>query len=180
MDYLSLETSKCGFENILVVLDHFTKYAQAIPTKNQTAKTTANALLNNYFVHYGYPLRLHSDKGANLTGKVISERCKMTGNKRYVTTLYHPMGDGVTERFNQTILNLLSILNLKEKPGWKSHVGRLVQAYNATKHDSTKHSPFLLMFGREPRLPIDLALGLPDFEEGKGGHENISITLEIL
>ena len=102
MDYLSLETSKGGFENILVVVDHFTKYAQAIPTKNQTAKTTANALFNNYFVHYGYPLRLHSDQGANFTGKVISELCKMTGIERSVTTPYHLMGNGVTERFNHS------------------------------------------------------------------------------
>ena len=182
MDYLSLETSKGGFENILVVVDHFTKYAQAIPTKNQTAKTTANALFNNYFVHYGYPLRLHSDQGANFTGKVISELCKMTGIERSVTTPYHPMGNGVTERFNQTLLNLLGTLDPKEKPDWKSHVGPLVHAYNATKHDSTKHSPFLLMFGREPRLPIDLALGLPDFQEGKGGHakfiDNLRNTLK--
>ena len=175
MDYLSLETSKGGFENILVVVDHFNKYAQAIPTKNQTAKTTANALFNNYFVHYGYPLRLHSDQGANFTGKVISELCKMTGIERSVTTPYHPMGNGVTERFNQTLLNLLGTLDPKEKPDWKSHVGPLVHAYNATKHDSTKHSPFLLMFGREPRLPIDLALGLPDFQKGREVMQNLSI-----
>ena len=177
MDYLFLETSKGGFENVLVVVDHSTKYAQAIPTKNQTAKTTVNALFNNYFVHFGYPLRLQSDQGANFTGKIISKLCKMTGIERSVTTPYHPMGNGVTERFNQTLSNLLGTLDPKEKPDWKSHVGPLVHAYNATKHDSTKHSPFLFMFGREPRLPIDLAMGLPDFQEGKGGHAKDSYQL---
>ena len=92
----------------------------------------------------------------------------MTGIERSVTTPYHPMGNGVNGRFNQTLLNSLGTLVPKEKPDWKSHVGPLVHAYNATKHDSTKHLTFLLMFERESRLPINLAL--PDFQERKGGH----------
>jgi len=51
MDYLSLETSKGGYQNILVITDHFIKYAQAIPTKNQTARTTVETLFSNYIVH---------------------------------------------------------------------------------------------------------------------------------
>ena len=51
MDFLTLEMSKGGFQNILVITDHFTKYAVAVPTKNQTAKTTADALCYNFIVH---------------------------------------------------------------------------------------------------------------------------------
>jgi hypothetical protein len=54
MDYLTLESAK-GYGNILVITDHFTKYALAIPTRNQTAKTTAEALFNNFIVHFGIP-----------------------------------------------------------------------------------------------------------------------------
>ena len=61
IDYLSLEKSKGGYENILVVTDHFTKYAQAFPTSNQTAQTTARILFENFFTHYSFPSRLHSD-----------------------------------------------------------------------------------------------------------------------
>ena len=61
---LSLERSKGGFENILVITYHFSRYAQALPTKNQTAKTTARILFDQFIVHYGFPARTHSDQGA--------------------------------------------------------------------------------------------------------------------
>ena len=61
LDYLSLERSKGGVENVLVITVHFSRYAQAIPTKNQTARTTARVLFDNFIVHYGFPARIHSD-----------------------------------------------------------------------------------------------------------------------
>ena len=100
IDYLSLERSKGGYENILVITDHFSRYAQAIPTRNQTARTTARVLYENFFVHYGFPAKLHSDKGANFESKVIKKLCEITKIKKTRTTPYHPMGNGMVERFN--------------------------------------------------------------------------------
>ena len=59
IDFLTWERSKGGFEIILVITDHFTRYAQAFPTRNELAKTTAKVLFENYIVHYGFPARLH-------------------------------------------------------------------------------------------------------------------------
>ena len=159
MDFLKLEQSKGGIENILVVTDHFTKYAQAYPTRNQSAKTTAKTLFDNFFVHYGFPRRLHSDQGRNFESKLIAELCQMANIKKSRTTPYHPMGNGIAERFNSTLLNMLGTLDPKKKADWKSHVGSLVHAYNCTRHDTTGFSPYYLMFGRHPRIAVDLALG---------------------
>ena len=106
IDYLSLERSKGGFENILVITDHFSRYAQAIPTRNQTAQTTARVLFENFFLHYGFPAKLHSDKAANFESKVIKKLCEIAGVLKTHTTPYHAMGNGLVERFNKTLLNM--------------------------------------------------------------------------
>ena len=165
MDYLTLEESVGGYSNILVITDHFTKYAQAYPTRNQSAKTTARILFDNFVVHYGFPARLHSDQGRNFESRIISQLCKIAGIKKSRTTPYHAMGNGVVERMNSSLLGMLRTLTTEQKTRWKDFVPALVHAYNSTKHDSTNFSPFYLMFGRQPRLPVDIMLGTPSPEE---------------
>ena len=120
MDYLTLEPSKGKQQNILIITDHFTRYAQAIPTRNQTARTTAEVLFNICIVHYGIPERLYSDQGANFESKVIGELCRMTEITKSRTTSYHPLGNGMCERFNRTLLNMLGTLEPEQKKNWKT------------------------------------------------------------
>lgn len=133
MDYLTLEASKGGYQHILVITDHFTRFAMAIPTRNQLARTTAEALFNHFIVHYGIPGRIHSDQGANFESKVIKELCAITGMSKSRTTSYHAMGNGMCERFNRTLLNMLGSLPSLKKANWKAYVNPLVHAYNATR-----------------------------------------------
>ena len=159
IDYLSLESCKGGIEDILVVTDHFTKYAQAYPTKGQQATTVAKVLYDNFFMHYGFPAKLHSDQGRQFEGKVIAALCDLAGIEKTRTSPYHPMGNGLTERFNRTLINMLGTLDPNQKSDWKKYIPSLVHAYNCTRHDSTGFSPYELMFNRQPRLPVDLLLG---------------------
>jgi transposase InsO family protein len=161
MDFLTLAKSEGGYQHNLVITDHYTIYAQAIPTKNQLAKTTAEAFFNHFIVHYGIPKRIHSDQGTNFESKVIKELCQQhTGMKKSRTTSYHPMGNGMCERFNRTILNMLGSLELHQKQNWKAYLGLMIKSYNCTRHESTGQTPHLLMFRGNPRLPIDVTLGL--------------------
>ena len=176
IDFLKLERSKGGFQNILVITDHFTRYAQAVSTRNQTATTTAKALYESFFVHYGFPAKIHSDQGANFESKVIRKLCKLTGIKKTRTTPYHPMGNGMCGRFNKTLLNMLGTLSDTEKADWKSHVPTLTHAYNAATHASTGYSPFYLMFGRHPRLSVDAFLGLCIDKDGHDTRQTMSTS----
>ena len=153
IDFLSLERSKGGQEHIF------------FPTRNQLAKTTARVRFDQFIVHYGFPARIHSDQGRNFESAVIKELCSIAGVQKSRTTPYHPMGNGMVERFNQTLLNMLGTLQDSQKQDWKSYVALLVLAYSSTKHDSTGYSPFFLMFGRHPRLAVDACLGLNSPDE---------------
>ena len=162
MDYLSLEPSKGNIENVLVIPDHFTRYALAYPSKTQTAQI----LWDNFICHYGFPEKFISDQGRNFESDLIKELCKIAGVKKLHTTPYHPQGNGQCERFNSTLCNMLGTLSEEEKLDWKSYLGCMTHAYNCTKHASTTYSPYYLMFGRHPRHPIDVEFGLPKCNSG--------------
>ena len=163
-DFLKLESAKGGYCNILLMTDNFTKFAQAIATTNQSARTTAKHLQSEFIYKFGIPSRLLSDQGGSFEGKVVKELCSSHGIKKIRTSPYHPETDGASERMNRNLLNMLRTLENYQKPDWKQHLARLVHAYNTTVHASTGFSPYYLMFGRQPRLPIDAIL--PNKPEG--------------
>ena len=153
------ETSR-GNKYLLVFTDHATRLARAVPTADMTAETTAQALLHEIICLFGAPQRLLSDRGANFVGQVVAAVCQSFKIMKMATTAYHPQTDGLTERFNGTIGNMLATAIESTRAEWDSLVPYLVFAYNTTPQASTRESPFFLTFGREAYLPSDVTLGL--------------------
>ena len=160
LDYLQIEPSKGNIENVLIVTDHFTRYAQAYPSKTQTALATAKLLWNNFIIHYGFPNKIISDQGQNFESELIANLCEVAGVQKLRTSPYHPQTNGQCERFNSTLLNMLGTLPPEQKKDWKTYVPAMVHAYNCTGNTATGYSSYYLLFGREPRLPIDVEFGL--------------------
>ena len=166
IDFLSLEESKGGFEHVMVVTDHYTRYAQAYATRDETATTVARVLWERYVTTYGIPERIHSDQGKCFEAAIVKELCDLLGIVKSRTSPYHPQGNGTTERFNRTLLSMLGTLEPGQKTNWAKHLQSITFAYNSTRHETTGYSPFFLMFLREPKLPVDLLTPqMPESEE---------------
>jgi transposase InsO family protein len=160
MDFTLLDKSSSGLENVLVLTDVFSKFTIAVPTKDQKAKTVARILVKEWFLRYGLPSCLHSDQGRSFENHVIQSLCSLYDMRKTKTTPYHPCGNGQCERYNRTLHNLLRTLSPDKKKKWPEYLPELCYIYNATPHASTGFAPYHLLFGREPRLPVDNFLNL--------------------
>ena len=162
MDFLKLDRGVRGFEDVLVLTDIFSKFSQAIPCRDQTGMTVAKALRDHWFIQYGVPARLHSDQGTSFENEIIRELCRLYGMTKSRTTPYHPSGNGQCERFNKTLCSLIKSLAPQERRKWPELVQHVVYMYNTTPHSVTGVSPYFLMFGRQPVLPVDHLLNRLD------------------
>ena len=171
IDYTTLEPAQNGVENVLVMTDVFSKYTIAVPTRDQRATTVAKVLVSEWFYKFGVPSRLHSDQGRNFESSLIQQLCSLYGIAKSRTTPYHPEGNGQCERFNRTLHNVLRTLPVSRKRDWTSCLPQVLYFYNTTPHQATGECQFFLMFGQEPRLPLDFLLGRVESPVNGSVHE---------
>ena len=153
-----LPTTRHDNKHILVVCDYFTRWTEAYALPNKEAATVARVLVNEWICRFGVPDAIHSDQGANFEGHLFMEVGELLGIEKTRTTPYHPQSDGLVERMNRTLLMMLSI-RAQEEERWDEFLPELLMAYRASVHDTTKFTPYRLMFGREIRLPVDVMFG---------------------
>jgi transposase InsO family protein len=169
MDILGpLPQTNHGNKYILVVMDYFSKYVECFSIPNQEAFTVANVLVTNFFLRFGVPMSIHTDQGSNFESRLFQNVCQMLDIDKTRCTPYHPMSDGMVERYNRTVLNMLSTYVSENQRDWDEHLPFVTAAYRSTVHESTGFSPNLLFLGREVYTPIDLLFGPPP----NTSHEN--------
>ena len=150
VDILEVPVSYKNNRYLLVVQDYFTKWAEAIPLRDQTAARITEELVK-LFSTLGIPEALHSDQGQNFESTILKDTLEAFGVKKSRTTAYHPQGDGMVERLNRSLLQLLRVYVDKEPANWERYLPLILYAYRTAVHSSTGVSPFVLMFGRQPR-----------------------------
>lgn len=147
-----------GNRHIVVFVDYFTKFVEAYATPDITAETISKLFVEQIVCRHGSPAILQSDRGTDFTAKLTHEISRLMNTKLVHTSPYHPMGNGEVERTNQTLATRIRMYVQEGHGEWDNQVPFATFAINSHKNESTGFSPFELVYGRLPRLPIDACL----------------------
>ena len=164
---------------VLVITDYFTRYITAVALPNCTVETTAQALFNEFFCKYGIPSVILSDQGPHFHNQLMENMQNLIRYNHIYSTPYHPQSSGVVERFNSTFVTQLSKLQDTQNNNWDEYLQAVVFAYNSGIHKTTKHSPYELLYGRPPRLPIHTHPTHFSFNKPNDYFEQLKKTLRI-
>ena len=118
---------------------------------DQSALTIARLLVERIISRHGVPLELLSDRGAAFLSKLLKEVCKLMG-------INHPQTDGLVERFNRTLTDMLAKTVEKNGKNWDTQIPYVLFAYRTSPQESTNESPFFLLYGRDALLPVEETL----------------------
>ena len=135
----------------------------AVPTPNASAVTAVQAFIQNWLLIFGSPMRLLSDQGLCFEANEFQLMCQHWRVAKIRTTSYHPGGNGICERVNQTIKRGLQKLAYEKRDAdWDLLLPHVIYSYNTTVHSSTGFTPYYLTFGRGARMLGELLFGLPE------------------
>jgi predicted aspartyl protease len=158
-------TTDQGNKYIHVLTEYFTRYVETAAAKTQDAVTTAQIFNEKVICRHGVPETLLTDRGKNFNSQLVKELCKFMGIHKKNTTSYHPQTDALPERFNSTLVNMLAKFVSDNQKDWDVYLSHVTFAYNTSNQESTGDSPYFLMYGREPILPLDNQLHSTDSSE---------------
>ena len=142
-----------GNRYILVIREYLTKWPECYAIQNQETGTIAEKL-EKYFSRQGIHKILLTDR--NSESQLIAQVCARLGIEKRSTSAYYPQTDGQTERFNRTLNDMLSQYVSKSEKDCDKWLPTVLFAYRSGVFSTTGVSPFELLYGRKPRLPIEL------------------------
>ena len=139
-----------GNVKVLVIVDTFTRFAQAVAIPDERADTVSKVILDRWISIFGPMECLLSDRGPNFIGKVVERMADQLGVKRVVTSAFNPQANGCVERFNRTLAQDLACFVSTGQNDWYLHVALACFRYNSGINKATQMSPYRAMFGVEP------------------------------
>ncbi|GFW46404.1 retrovirus-related Pol polyprotein from transposon 17.6 [Trichonephila clavipes] len=144
-----------GHKYILCLVDQHTRWGEAVPLTSLSAKVTCEALLS-IFSRTGIPNVVASDNGTNFAADLTKEFEKRIGSSPRFSTPGYPQSNGLVERFNRTLKNMLHNVVRDEGRGWHLQIPYVLWAYREIPHSTTGVSPFQLLYGRQPQGPLSI------------------------
>lgn len=165
---------------VLVIGDYFSKWTEAFPIPNQEAQTIARILAEEWVCRFGTPRSIHSDQGRNFESSLFKELCGLLDINKTRTSPYHPQSDGLIERFNRTLLSMLSLFVDNNHSNWDALLPYVMMAYRSSVHASTGFTPYKILFGQEIVLPVDVMLGVGPQDKFTAVSDYVARTADIL
>jgi hypothetical protein len=142
-----------GHRYILTLIDYATRYPEAVALKGIQTETVAEALVE-MFSRLGVPKEILSDQGSQFVSSTMKEVSRLLSMRQLITTPYHPMCNGLVERFNGTLKTMLKRMCTERPKDWNRYISPLLFAYREVKQESLGFSPFELLYGRTVRGPM--------------------------
>lgn len=149
----------------MVFVDYLTKWPEVFAVPDHTAQTIARLLVEQIICRHGVPNELLSDRGADFLSDLVKEVCKLTDMKKINTSSYHPQTDGMVERLNRTLTDMMAKHARFHGPNWDKYLPYLLFAYRVRPHSSTCESPFFLLHARDARIPTETVLEGPSLSQ---------------
>ena len=157
MDFLCMRQTPDGYKYILLLVDSFSRWCEAIPTKTQDAATVAQVLYRDIFTRYGTPDEIVSDLGRQFTSRLVRAICELGGVRQKFTSPYHPQTNATCERLNSFIIQSVKAYCDADQNNWPDKLPGILMAYRSTPATrSTEFSPYQLVFGRTMSTPADV------------------------
>ncbi|RWS23369.1 pol polyprotein-like protein [Leptotrombidium deliense] len=164
---------------IIVAVCYLTKFTVTAAVKNVTAYDVANFLLHKIIFSFSAFEELVSDNGVQFRSDVIRELNLLMKSTHRFSTPYSPTTSGLVERSNREINKVIRSYVEKDVTQWDEVLPYITFLHNTSYHDSTRYSPFYLIYGYEPKLPIDCIIeNSAKNEFGSSVIQNISQNLQ--
>ena len=154
IDHQKICMTDNGYNQVLVMIDHFTKYAEAVPCITASAEETCDHLINTWIARHGCPMTFQSDNGTAFVGELTKELMRRSQVAQAHSTTYHPQTNGLVERQNRTLVSMLRVYCSRYMTDWDRYLPQVMGAYNSTQHSTTRVSPHMMLTGHEKSLPL--------------------------
>ena len=152
---------------ILVMVDYATRYPEAIALPGIETERVAEALVD-MFSRLGIPEEMLTDMGSQFTSEMMAEVSRLLSLRQLTTTPYHSICNGLVEKFNGTLKQMLKRMCCERPKDWDKYVNAALFAYREVPQESLGFSPFELLYGRTVRGPLSILKELWAGEETEG------------